>query len=562
MSDVYLRLISYLGGIWRRRWHAIAVTWLVCGVGWSTVAVLSDRYESSARIYVDMDTMLGPLMRGMTVQMDLFQQIDIMRRTLLSRPNLEKILLMTDLDLRAHNEADKEKLFDELKARIDVKQQGRNLFEISYENTERSLAKRVVQSVMQVFVEGNLGASRKDMETTQRFLENQIRDYERQLVEAEARLAKFKRDNMGLLPGSGNYYEHMQDMNKKLAEVEAKIGEATMVRDEYMAQLKKIPETVAESTGANSNKIIAAAQSAPFGTGPGSTEQFRLIELRDSLNQLLSVYTENHPDVQAVKRQIAAVQKKFTDAAKPPDASDPAMEEQPLPGESPAMSSADDNRASEGNMGAVTPNPMYDQIKLQIVQQEGFIAALKSRAADTRKQVEKWSNLAKLVPQVEADLAQKMRDYELIRKGYLELRQRQESAKLAREMESSANKVQFRIIDPPKLPVKPSGPNRPLLMSVVLVMGLAAGIAFAFVLSQINSTFNTVQRLRSTFTLPVLGRVTAIVSPRERRQRRCEVVGFATITLALLGAFGVLITIEVADIGKALGSLDQLRNLL
>ena len=130
MSDVYQEILRYIGSIWRRRWYAIAIAWLICGAGWTTVASLPDRYESSARIYVDMDTMLGPVMRGIAVEMNLLDQIDIMRRTLLSRPNLEKILLMTDLDLTVKNDQDKERLIDSLAHRINIVQQGRNLFEI------------------------------------------------------------------------------------------------------------------------------------------------------------------------------------------------------------------------------------------------------------------------------------------------------------------------------------------------------------------------------------------------------------------------------------------------
>lgn len=158
MNDVYQQLVAYLSGIWRRRWYAVALAWVVCGAGWTTVASLPDRYESSARIYVDMDTMLGPLMKGIAVEMNLFQQIDIMRRTLLSRPNLEKIILMTDLDLTVKTEEQRENLLVALAAKIEIKQQGRNLFEITFDDTRRPLTKRVVQAVMQIFVEGNLGS--------------------------------------------------------------------------------------------------------------------------------------------------------------------------------------------------------------------------------------------------------------------------------------------------------------------------------------------------------------------------------------------------------------------
>ena len=535
MNDVFVQFTSYIGSVWNRRWHVLAVAWLVSGAGWTAVASLPDRYESSARIYVDMDTMLGPLMKGIAVEMNLFQQIDIMRRTLLSRPNLEKIILMTDLDLTVKGDEDKERLIDEMTAKINVVQQGRNLFQITYVDEERGLTKRVVQAVMQIFVEGNLGASRKDMETTRRFLEGQIKSYEKQLVEAEARLAKFKRQNMGLLPGDGNYYQHMQEMRRKNADTEGQVGEAKMIRDELRAQLKDVP------------KFLEVDQDNAFGgagggsAGPDSDLQVRILELEQTIDTLLSHYTERHPDVLSARRRLAILQKQMDEENK-------AMVSGP----------GQDVKMKAGPGKRMVSNPVYEQIKLQLVQQEGVIAALKSRGEQARRDIDKWAGLAKLVPQVEAELAQLNRDYRIVQKGYAEIRQRQESAKLASELETKAQNVQFRIIDPPKLPVAPSGPDRPLLFGGVLAAGIAAGIAFAFLLSQVNTTFTSIQRLRTTFTLPVLGRISAIVSAREKRQRVRELAGFSLVSLFLLLACGGLVGIEIVGAGNVLGIIKDL----
>ena len=162
------------------------------------------------------------------------------------------------------------------------------------------------------------------------------------------------------------------------------------------------------------------------------------------------------------------------------------------------------------------------------------------------------------MPQVEAELSRLSRDYEIVKRGYEELRQRQESARLASDMETKAQKVQFRIVDPPKLPLKPSGPNRPLFMAVVLVAGLGAGLAFAFLLGQVNSTFQTVQRLRLTFALPVLGCVTAITSVGERRRRRRELLGFGLVAASLIVAFGGLLMVEVMGANGLLATVKGL----
>ena len=127
MNELYVQFLGYLTSIWRRRWYALAISWLVCGAGWTMVAGLPDKYESEARVYVDMDTMLGPLMKGIAVQVNMFQQIDIMQRTLLSRPNLEKVILMTDLDLKIKSDGQKEALINKLANSISIRQQGRKV---------------------------------------------------------------------------------------------------------------------------------------------------------------------------------------------------------------------------------------------------------------------------------------------------------------------------------------------------------------------------------------------------------------------------------------------------
>lgn len=531
MNEIYFQIVSHALSVWRRRWYAIAVAWLACGAGWTVVASLPDKYESSARIYVDMDTMLGPLMRGLAVEMNLFQQIDIMQRTLLSRPNMEKVVLLTDLDLRVHREEDKQALVENLAKRIKVEQQGRNLFKVAYEDVDPNMTKRVVQAVLQIFVEANLGASRKDMQTTQRFLEAQVREYERQLEEAEARRAKFTRENLGLLPGEGsNYYSQMQSMRKQLENTEAQINETEMQRNELKQQLSSLSPYVEIDRGE-----VPVSGSG----GPESDTQFRILQLEKLMDELMMRYTEKHPDVTTTKRRIEQLKEKL-------------QEEQ-------QMASRGGPDAGPGpSRRATMPNPVYEQVKLQLVNQETQIAALKIRADRDRKEIDKWAKMAQLVPQVEQELSKLNRDYQIIRDGYQQFRQRQESARLANDLETKAQKVQFRIIDPPQVPLAPSGPTRQIYLGMVLFAGLGVGIAFAFLISQINRSFSTVQRLRSTFALPVLGGISAVLSPRERRRRVRELLTFSMVTASLLVAFAGLVTIELYGADRLVNAVQRL----
>ncbi len=543
MNDAYLQLLLHLTAVWRRRWYVIAVSWLVCGAGWTMVASLPDRYESSARIYVDVDTMLGPLMRGLAVEMNLYQQIDLMQRTLLSRPNLEKLILMTDLDYQVDSPEHKESLIRNLQARVSLEQQGRNLFKVGFMDPDPNLAKRVVQAVLQIFVEGNLGASRKDMDTTRRFLQSQIREYEQQLQDSEMRLAKFKRENMGLLPGEGNYHEHMQSVNTQLERTQEMLSEARQVMEVLNKQLRETPEYVEVAD--------TDARNSPFQVGdggPDSDKQVKIMEMQSAIDDMMLRYTDKHPDVVFAKKRMTEIQNRSErkDMNAPPGPPGEAEGEgaggaaMPGPG---AMASA--AAATAVPPSKRMPNPLYEKIKLRMVQQESGIAALSGRIEQKKLELEKWSKQAQTVPQVEAEMTRLSRDYQIIKSGYEQLRSRQESARLAQDLETKAQKVQFRIVDPPDLPLSPSGPNRPLYLSVVLLAGVLAGLAFSFLLSQITGAFETVQALRNSIAAPVIGAISAVMSPRERRRRTRELVSFGVVCLGLVAAFGGLLTVEM-----------------
>ena len=547
MNEVYAKFVSYLISIWRRRWYVVAISWFLCGAGWTFVASMPDKYESSSRIYVDTDSMLGPLMRGLAVQTDVFQQISVMHRTLLSEPNLEKVLLMTDLDLSVQTDAAREGLIGSLRNRIKLSQQGQNLFNVSFTDTDPVMAKRVVQAVLQIFVEGNLGASRKDMETARRFLDDQIRDYEQQLVQAETRLAEFKRKNLGFLPGGGNYYSRMQEMRARIDKTESQISQAISLRDELSQQLTSVPEY--QETQSNDNNL--ASEFGGPGVGPASDDtQVRIMEIEVAINELLTRFTAKHPDVVAAQRRLDALRKQLEEERSAFD----AAPDQEL-GNQQADAAA---RASESQRNFI-PNPVHEQIKLQIVQQQASIAALNRRLSTEREDVSKWLKMAGLVPKVEAELTRLDRDYAIVKRNYEQLRSRKESAKLAQDLETKAQKVQFRVIDPPKVPITPSGPNRRLFLTIVLLAGIAGGVGFAFLLVQINSTFSNVQQMRAKFTLPILGSISAIMSIRERRRQVREISGFAFVAVSLLIAFGSLQAIEnlgakqLLEIARGLG---------
>ena len=182
MEELTTQLLVYLKGIWKYRWVAVAAAWVIAVAGWIIVYKLPDDYQASARIYVDTQNVLKPLLQGMTVSPDTQQQISIMSRTLISRPNVERVIRMVDLDIKAKDTKDQEGLVKELMDKIKLGTAGRdNLFTISYNNQNPALAKDIVQSLLTLFVEGGLG-NNKDSSSAIRFIDEQIKSYEEKLI--------------------------------------------------------------------------------------------------------------------------------------------------------------------------------------------------------------------------------------------------------------------------------------------------------------------------------------------------------------------------------------------
>ena len=120
MQEPIRQLLATLRGMWKFRWPSVVVAWVVAAIGVVVVWRIPDQFEASARVYVDTDSILNPLMSGLAVQPNVDQQIGMLSRTLISRPNIEKLIRMADLDLKASSKAEQEELIEKLMKGIEI----------------------------------------------------------------------------------------------------------------------------------------------------------------------------------------------------------------------------------------------------------------------------------------------------------------------------------------------------------------------------------------------------------------------------------------------------------
>jgi polysaccharide chain length determinant protein (PEP-CTERM system associated) len=240
MDELIGQISTAARGMWKHRWLGMLVAWVVTLIGSVVVLSVPDKYEASARIFVDTQSILKPLMSGLAVQPNVEQQVVMLSRTLISRPNIEKLIRMADLDLGSKSKAAQDALIDELTSTLKIQNVGRdNIYLLSYRDTSADKAKKVVQALVSIFVESSLGSTRKDSDVAKQFIDEQIKGYVTKLEEAEARLKAFKVRNIELQnPDGKDMAGQLGGVSAQLSQARLELREAENARDAAKRQLE------------------------------------------------------------------------------------------------------------------------------------------------------------------------------------------------------------------------------------------------------------------------------------------------------------------------------------
>jgi polysaccharide chain length determinant protein (PEP-CTERM system associated) len=487
-------LQRHLKAAWRRRWIGVAAAWGVCLAGWTLVAVMPNQYDVSAELYVDTNAILTPLLSGIAVNTSPAGQLDMLQRTLLSRPNIQTLISKTDFDLTADGPGARDELIAGLQRSIALGQQGPNLFTISYRNTKPRLALQVVQTLLSIFVERATGTNHRQMEDARRFLEHQIESYEQQLRSLERRQAEFRSKYMGMFtPGGGGVNTALDTLHGQVRKLDAALQDRQLEARTLQQELS------------GTKQMLVAEEFA------GAAPQTPLGQLEQRLQMMKLQYTDDYPGVIALKEQIAALRGEVAPAA---------------------------GKTAAGGTRSV-PNPVYDEVKVKLVLAQGQISAIKRQLDTATKDIAQLERLQREEPNLVTEYDSMNRNYNVLRQNYDMLVGRLQSANIAEAADTQANKVQIQVINPPVLPRIPVAPNRLLLVTGVLIVGLGAGLALPVLLAQLDRSFCVIDDLR-ILGLPVVGGISLLTAPRlNQRIRMALPVGIALAVLIV--AYGGLV---------------------
>lgn len=516
-------LRALLPGMWRFRWSGLAAMLVAGALGAAVVMALPARYEATARVFVDTQSILKPLMQGLAVQPNLDQQVQLMARTLISRPNVEKVVGMADLDLRAGTPREREALIDALMKDIQLRATagaGRdsNIYGISYRSDTPESARKVVQALLSIFVEANLGGKRRDADQARKFIDDQLASYEKKLLDAENALKEFKIRNLNVMPNLA------QDHVARIGEVQR---ELQLARLEYR-QAENAREALRTQLAAEAPSYTSVEAAQPAAARPPTELESRLEVTRKQLDQLLLRFTDAHPDVVNTRRIVRELEQQRE------------LERQ-----------AERAPGSRAATTTTVPNKVYQDIKVQLVDAEARVASLRARVADVESRLAQTRAMAAAVPAVEAEYTQLTRDYQVNKQSYEQLLARRESAQLSGSMDSTAGVGELRIVDPPRVGSMPVTPNRPLLLAGVLLASIGVGVGVAFLRNQISPAFFDARSLREATGVPVLGSVTMVRTPRTVTRARIAATAFSFGAAGYVTVFaGAIVWIMLRQLGK------------
>ncbi|HLL11822.1 MAG TPA: XrtA system polysaccharide chain length determinant, partial [Rubrivivax sp.] len=419
-----------------------------------------------------------------------------------------------DLDLKSSTKSEQEALVERLTKTIELRTAGsNNLYSIAYRDTEPDKAKRVVQSMVSIFVESGLGASRKDTDSAKSFLAEQIKSYETKLEEAETRLKEFRLRNMAAQGADGkDAASRIAETAQQLEAARLQLKEAENARDAARQQL------AAErgQGGAGSLATQSLLQESSISVATPELDS-RIDNLKRNLDGLQQRYTDKHPDVISSRKLLQELEEQKKKEVK---------ELRRL-----ALASA-----ASGGSGANTSMAAQELSRI-VAASEVQVASLQARVAEYASRYNAAREAMKFAPQIESEAAQLNRDYAINKKNYEDLVARRQSAVMSGELDVASGVAEFRLIDPPRVSPKPVSPNRLALFSLVLAASLAAGLAFTFVASQVRPTFSHGDELRLKTGLPLLGVVTMLASDSDRRRDRLALFRFVAASGGLVALF-------------------------
>lgn len=492
---------EYLAMARRRKSIIIATAVIVFGIALTLAIALPAKYQSQATILIEEQEVPADFVRS-TITNYADQQIQIINRRLMTVETIsgiaEKFDLYRDEDGNLPPSTELVKRFAEdmnmqlVSAEVVDPRSGRPgeatiAFTLSYINGNPSTAQKVTNELVTLFLNENLRTRADKASSTAQFLAAEAAALQNELRGQEQRLADFKLANEGSLPELYQFnLSVVERSERELTEIGFRLQELGKRELELQSELSRLSPTSPKMTA--SGEVILS-------------DTDRLEVLKTEYQRLTSVYTESHPDVLAVKREMEVLQK----------------------------------RLGSGQRTEAADNPAYVLLQTQLSSIGLEKRTLEAKKIELTQRIAKHENLIQRAPEVEKEYQAMLRDQQTTGAKYQELKAKQREAELAMNLEQSRKGQRFELVEPPTLPLEPVKPNRKAIVLLGFIMAFGCGFGLAYLKEASDDAVHGEKAVEKLVGEPLLGVVPFLENQQDQQGARRSLIKGFLITVVVIG---------------------------
>jgi polysaccharide chain length determinant protein (PEP-CTERM system associated) len=501
-----LDISSIISNLYRRKTLIGCVFVVVSALAVYLSMILPDVYRSSTLILVTPQRVPSSFVTS-TVTIDLTQRMQSIAQEILSRTRLEEIIREFNLYPAADKNAGMEDRVERLRKEVKVEFRQNNAFQLSFEHQSPEKAKDVASRLASLFIEQNLQVREQQAMGTKSFITAEADRLRKELEEQETVVNQFKAAHRFELP-------EQLDANLRTLEQLRRELEASSLRLSSLQERKGVlQKQMVESDILGMDLLGIGSLSTGALTDTAGATNPRLEIKKRELETLLQTYSNKHPDVVRVRKEIQALEA---------ERKDPSA-----------------NSAANASKSAPAPsvNPFKQVLQTQISDIDGEIQTLRSQHERLRGQMAVIQARVDNTSINGIELSKISRGYEITLRKYQDLLAKSLESELSENMEKKQKGEQFQILDPANYPLKPVRPNRPMILLFGLVAGLGGGIGLAFLWDTLDTSFKRSDELAGYVNIPLLATIPALVTRGtvldERRTQGMLI--FASIAVLAVG---------------------------
>jgi uncharacterized protein involved in exopolysaccharide biosynthesis len=545
---------EYLSFVSRRRWPMVLTALVVVAIAAAVAVLLPPSYRSTATILIEEQEIPPDLVRT-TISSYADQRIQVISQQVMTRSNLMQIVDKYDLYPRQRKRETTEEILERMRKDIKLdlvtadvidrrsgsKTSAAIAFTLSYDSENPEKAQKVANELVSLYLNENLKNRQQQVAETSTFLSGESERLSAHISEIEARLAAFKKKNMGRLPELSQLNLQIRDRTEaELAEVDRQLQSVEERRFYLEAQLAQIKPNspIVSSTG---ERILDADE--------------RLRALNAQYAGMVGVYSENHPDLIRMRREMDALRKEAGSGGDTAETgqrldklrTDRAALREKYSEDHPDVAKLDreirslEQSLAQAPAAPATPprkpeNPTYLTFQAQLDALNSEQKAQQVRRKELLAKRTQYEARLEQTPQVEREYLDLSRDHENSVLRYREIKAKLMEAEVAQELEKGSKAERFSLIDPPQFPEKPRSPNRPAILLVGFVAALGGGIGYGGVLEGLDGSVKNPRQLTRTLQLPLLTVIPYISNDADRARRRNRRIAIAVTLAVCLGA--------------------------